>query len=173
MAWLLPTFLNCSQESSRGGWPYVRRYWLGWDVRIEWTDEYDGIKDTVVFVGVVDTIDQAIPQDPSQPEAPAFMTGTGTATGRRAGWKGCNPGIPDVPGGGGTATFGATIIGDRIHVGAFTDIDNPLFGVTTGVFDVPIEGGTVTIPRPDPVGSLCPHTSYGTITVTPAPDQGP
>lgn len=78
-----------------------------------------------------------------------------------------------MPSGSGTATFGATIIDDRLHVSAFTDIDHPLFGVTTGVFDVPIEGGTVTIPRGILIGSRCPRTSYGTIAVTPAPDQSP
>lgn len=146
---------------------------IGWDVHIEWTDEYDGIRDTITFEGVVDTYDQSVPPDPSQPDPPAFLTGTGTASGRRAGWKACNPGIPDVPGGSGKAVFGATLIDDRIYVSAFTDISNPLNGVTTAIFDVPVEGGTVSIPRPTPVGDLCPHASYGTITVTPAPDTGP
>jgi hypothetical protein len=130
---------------------------VAWSVHLEWTEEYDGIKDTIVFEGTVGG-------RPGQ----RSMTGAGTATGRRAGWTACNPGIEDIPGGSGPATFGAEVLGDRMSVSAFANAENPLAGVLTGVFDLPVEGGSAEIPRLPPTGTLCPRSMYGWITVTPA-----
>ena len=129
---------------------------ISWDVHLEWTEEYDGIKDTIVFEGTVGG-------QPGQ----RSMTGEGTATGRRAGWKACNPGIEDIPGGSGAATFGAEMQGDRMFVSAFANAENPLAGVLTGVFNLPTGGGSAEIERLPPTGTLCPRSMYGWITVTP------
>ena len=132
---------------------------LGWKVKLTWTDRYAGIDDTVVFEGVIDTIDQAAV------EGSLFMTGKGTATGSRPGWKACNPGIEDVPfGAGAPAFFGATIVGETMTIGAFGE--GSLSGVSTDYFEVPVEGGKASFENQNTIGSLCPHTSFGTIEVT-------
>ena len=132
---------------------------LGWKVKLTWTDRYAGIDDTVVFEGVIDTIDQAAV------EGSLFMTGIGTATGSRPGWKACNPGIQDVPFGVGVPAFlGATIVGETMTVAAFAE--GSLSGVTTDYFEVPVEGGKASFENQNPIGSLCPRTSFGTIEVT-------
>lgn len=132
---------------------------LGWKIKLIWTDRYAGIDDTVVFEGVIDTIDQAAV------EGSLFMTGRGTATGSRPGWKACNPGIEDVPFGAGAPAFlGATIVGKTMTIGAF--VEGSLSGVSTDYFEVPVEGGKASLENWDPIGSLCPRTSFGTIEVT-------
>lgn len=131
---------------------------LGWKVKLTWTDRYAGIDDTVVFEGVIDTIDQAAV------EGSLFMTGKGTATGSQPGWKACNPGIVDVPSGAGVPAFlGATIVGETMTIGAFAEGS---LGVETDLFEVPVEGGKASVENRNPIGSLCPHTSFGTIEVT-------
>jgi hypothetical protein len=131
----------------------------GWKVKLTWTDRYDGIDDTVVFEGVIDTIDQA------PVEGSLFMTGRGTATGSRPGWKACNPGIKDVPFGVGVPAFlGATIVGETMIIAAFAE--GSLGGVSTDYFEVPVEGGKASFENRNPIGNLCPRTTFGTIEVT-------
>jgi hypothetical protein len=127
-------------------------------VKIIWTDVYDNVPDTITFEGTLDTIDRI-----NCPPGLTCLTGTGTASGSRAGWKGCNPGIDHIPEGEGPASFFGTIDGDRIAIGAFADITNPMAGVITGVFDVELSGGTVTLDPTPVVGELCPRYSYGTL----------
>jgi hypothetical protein len=139
-----------------------------WDVEIDWTDVYDGVPDTIHFKGVIDTIDPTIPAD----ETNFYMTGEGTASGARGGWKGCNPGIDVTPEGSGKAIFQAAITDTTITFNAFADIDNPLAGVSTDLFEANLEetnkegGATVTIDPRQPIGDLCPHYSYGAATIS-------
>ena len=96
------------------------------------------------------------------------MTGKGTATGSRPAWKACNPGIEDLPFGAGAPAFlAATIVGDVMSIAAFAE--GSLAGVTTDYFEVPVEGGKASFENRNPAGELCPHTSFGTIEVTPIP----
>jgi hypothetical protein len=151
----------------------------GWDVNIAWTDVYDNVADTIIFKGVVDTVED------NQLGDQVYMTGVGTASGSRAGWKGCNPGIDVTPSGTVSATFQAIIIGDRITISAFADVFTELSGISTAPMEVDVFGGTATYgnvppppgytpppgatPTPTPliIGDLCPRYSYGTMTVTP------
>jgi hypothetical protein len=135
---------------------------LGWKVKLNWTDRYAGIDDTVVFEGVIDTV------EPGAVEGSLFMTGKGTANGSRPGWKACNTGIEDVPFGAGAPAFlAATIVGDVMSIAAFAE--GSLAGVTTDYFEVPVEGGKASFENRNPAGELCPRTSFGTIEVTPIP----
>jgi hypothetical protein len=131
----------------------------GFRVKLTWTDVFDGIEDTVVFEGIIDTIEPSLGPDS------VYMTGRGTATGSRPGWTHCNPGIDVVPSGTAPATLGGTIIGDTITIAAFAE--EGLAGVTTDDFEVPLEGGRYSISHPIPVGELCPRTSRGVIEMTP------
>jgi len=60
--------------------------------------------------------------------------------------------------------LGATVVGETITIGAYAE--GVLSGLTIDYFEVPVEGGRATIENRDPIGSLCPHTSFGSIEVT-------
>jgi hypothetical protein len=141
----------------------------GWRIHIAWTDSYDGIFDTITFDGIIDTVP---PDQP--PSEQIYMTGIGTATGSRNGWKKCNPGIDITPNGSGPATFQAFVSKDTVSFSAFANIDTPLAGVSTALFVVPLDGGTFDVPQNAPVGDPCPHYSFGTGQATPfQPDSSP
>jgi hypothetical protein len=161
-----------------GEWQFesLREPCSGWDVEISWTDVYDGVADTFLFNGVVDTVED----NPLGDEI--YMTGTGTASGSRAGYYACNPGFDVVPSGTVPAFFQGVIVGDKITISAFADVDTVLSGVQTAPFEVDLFGGTVTYgnppspgaspsgsPSPSPTlyGDLCPRFHYGTMTATP------
>jgi hypothetical protein len=136
----------------------------GWEVRIVWTDTYDGVKDTVTFDGVVDTI-------PLGDEFVGIsLIGKGTASGSRAGWVGCNPGFGETSPATVPATFLAIIANGTITVSAYADIGTALSGVSTGYFTADStaeDPPAVTIPPNAVVGDPCPHNSYGTATLKP------
>jgi hypothetical protein len=137
---------------------------LGWNVTIVWTDVYDGIFDTITFDGIVDTV-------PLGPEyAGISLIGEGTASGSRAGWKACNPGIDVIPSGTVPATFLGILDGPNLTVSAFANLNTTLTGISTSQFTVDITDGTpqtVGVDLGPPRGTLCPHTSYGGATITP------
>ena len=135
----------------------------GWLVEIYWSDVYDGTDDQIKFDGFV-SADSTI-------DGVTSMSGTGTATGSRAGWKSCNPGIDVVPMGSGDATFFATQTADRLDVGAFAE--GPLAGVSTHVFTFfepmkPVNRFSEIEPLA-PVGDLCPTTHEGLAVIRPFP----
>ena len=137
---------------------------LGWEVRIEWTDSYDGVLDTMTFDGVVDTV-------PLGDEFVGIsLIGRGTVSGSRSGWKACNPGIDVTPNGTVSATFLAILQDDMLTVSAYADFDTVLSGISTAPFefDATVETEqTLTIVPSSPVGEPCPYTSYGTAKVKP------
>ncbi len=143
---------------------------LGWLVKIAWTDLYDGTPDTITFDGVVDTV-------PLGDEYPGIsLIGTGTATGSRTGWKACNPGIDVTPSGTVPAIFLAILDGDRLTVSAYADVNTTLTGISTSPFtvDSTVETAqTVEVNLGPPIGTLCPHTSYGKATITPVQSPPP
>ena len=153
---LIIVLANHDIESSvSGDWTVesLKEPCAGYQVEIDWTDVYDNVPDTIHFKGQIDTVDLTLPTDSHT----LYMTGTGTASGARAGWKACNPGIADTPQGNGTATFQAIITDDTITVSAFADIDNPLSGVTTDLFMANLEevdkpdGATVVVDPRQPL----------------------
>jgi hypothetical protein len=148
----------------------LRRTWgllrIGWHekaeatIKIIWTDTYDGVDDTITFLGDLTT---AVPDPVS---GGVMYTGTGTATGSRAGWKACNPGIDLVPSGTGSATFNGYLTGTgSIMIAAYADVGTALAGISTEPMEVPIIGGFAQADQPT-VGDLCPHRSHGEMTVT-------
>lgn len=141
----------------------------GWKVHIVWTDAYDGVFDTITFDGIIDTV------PPDQPPGEAiYMTGIGTATGSRKGWKLCNPGIDHTPSGTVSATFQGIVTTDTITVSAYADVFTELAGISTATFEADADGDTVEYPRDPAFGEPCPHYSFGTATVTPfTPDPAP
>jgi hypothetical protein len=139
---------------------------IGWHEKVEavikivWTDTYDGVADTITFLG------DLTGTEPDPVSGGVVYVGTGTATGSRAGWKGCNPGIDVVPAGTGPATFrGAVTATGSIMISAWADISHPLVGISTAPMEVPIVGGFAQFDLPA-VGELCPHSSHGELTVT-------
>jgi hypothetical protein len=146
-------------------------------VKIVWTDTYDGVDDTITFLGDLTDIQPSCstvppPDGPCSIDGSVMFMGTGTATGSRAGWAACNPGIDVIPSGTVDATFTASVDGNMMTVGAYADYDTNLSGVITGLFTVPLDDGTATFAPPPaqgptpPPGELCPHHSSGVITVT-------
>jgi hypothetical protein len=136
----------------------------GWNVQISWTDVYNGVQDTITFDGVVDEVDEDYPD---VAEGTIYMKGTGTASGRRAGWAGCNPGIDVTPNGTASATFQAIVGDDTITISAFADFGTVLSGISTAPFEVPVEGGSALLAAGRLVGDVCKHNSFGTMTATP------
>lgn len=143
---------------------------LGWNVTIVWTDLYDGVLDTITFDGVVDTV----------PLGDDFigisLIGEGTASGSRAGWKACNPGVDVIPSGTVPATFLGILDGQNLTVSAFANLDTTLTGISTSQFTFDITAGTpqtVGFDLGPPRGTLCPHTSYGGATITPVQSSPP
>ena len=137
---------------------------LGWEVKIVWTDVYDGVLDTIIFDGVVDTV----------PLGDEFfgisLIGKGTASGARGGWKACNPGIDVTPSGTVPATFLAILDGGKLTVSAYADLNTTLTGISTAQFTVDstvATAQTVDFNLGPPPDTLCPHTSYGEATITP------
>jgi hypothetical protein len=130
---------------------------VGYRVEITWSDSWNGVEDTAVFTGVIDTVDpDALPV-----EGGVFLIGKGTVTGTRAAWAACSVNL-DPPPVGGEALFGAQIIGDQVTVSAFS-VSYP----STQPFTLPREGGTLTIESATADGGeLCPHTWKGTIVLT-------
>jgi len=137
---------------------------LGWEVKIAWTDSYDGVLDTMTFDGVVDTV-------PLGDEYVGIsLVGTGTVSGSRSGWKACNPGIDVTPSGTVSATFLAILQDDMLTISAYADGGTELSGISTAMFtvDATVDGEqTVRVDLGPPVGELCPYTSYGTATIKP------
>ncbi len=129
-------------------------------IKIVWTDTYDGVADTITFLG------DLTGTEPDPVSGGVVYVGTGTATGSRAGWKGCNPGIDVVPAGTGPATFrGAVTATGSIMISAWADISCPLAGISTAPMEVPVVGGFAQFDLPT-VGELCPRSSHGEMTVT-------
>jgi len=143
---------------------------LGWEVRITWTDTYDGIPDTMTFDGVVDTV-------PLGDEYVGIsLIGKGTVSGSRSGWKSCNPGIDVTPNGTASATFLAILSDETLTVSAFAELGTALEGISTSIFtvDSTIETPQTVTVEPGPlVGDLCPHNSYGTATIKPVKSTTP
>ena len=119
----------------------------GWDVNISWTDVYDGVADTITFVGVVDQVDPDFPVE----EGTVYLKGIrhGIAVRARAG-AGCNPGIDHTPSGTVSCDFQAILSGDTISVSAFADVFTELSGISTPPFEVDAEGGTAIYGNPPP-----------------------
>jgi len=136
----------------------------GWEVKITWTDTYDGIPDTMTFDGVVDTV-------PLGDEFVGIsLIGKGTVSGSRSGWRSCNPGIDVTPNGTVSATFLAILQDDLLTVSAYADIETVLAGISTAPFTVDATVDTEQTVTLDPgpvVGDLCPHNSYGTAKIKP------
>lgn len=132
------------------------------EVRILWTNEYDEVPDTITFVGSFDTFEI----DPATGNAAIFI-GHGTATGSRAAWAACNPGITDVPGGTSTATFQGIIEGDSIVISAYVDFGQPLVGISTAPIEVSLTGGTGYFTGEGKSGTVCKDWQLGTLTYTP------
>jgi hypothetical protein len=154
---------------------------IGWHekaeavVKIVWTDTYDGVADTITFLGDLTDIQPDCstlppPDGPCSIDGATMYMGEGTASGSRAGWAACNPGIDVVPSGTVDATFTAGVDGNTITIGAYANYDTNLSGVITAPFTVTVDAGTASATAtygPTPmVGELCPHNSSGTITVT-------
>ena len=137
---------------------------LGWEVRIEWTDSYDGILDTMTFDGVVDTV-------PLGDEFVGIsLIGRGTVSGSRAGWKACNTGIDVTPNGTVSATFLGILADGELTVSAYADVNTVLAGISTEPFTFDATKQTeqtLTIVPGPLVGELCPHLSYGTAKIKP------
>jgi hypothetical protein len=133
----------------------------GYYVRIEWTDIYDGIPDNVTFLGIVDDLESGTPG-----AGDAQYSGGGIAFGSRPGIVHCNQALGDVPSGQGKADFIAGVTGDEVTIIAFAY--EPLAGVSTVPFLLPIEGGQRRIGRMDfNPGEVCPHGFRGIIEATP------
>ena len=129
-------------------------------IKIVWTDTYDGVADTITFLG------NLTGTEPDPVSGGVAYVGTGTASGSRAGWKGCNPGIDVVPSGTVSATFrGYTTPTGSIMISAWADVFTDLAGISTAPMEVPIVGGFAQFDLPT-VGGLCPHSSHGEMTVT-------
>ena len=160
-----PEFNGFFLGMTRGSYARLYVEWhqesFQWDVNISWTNSYNGVPDTMTFVGVVDTL------DPNSPDDVFLMMGTGTVSGDRGGWKACNPGIDELPFGTVPAQFHAVVGEETISVSAFAEPFTALSGISTANFDVDIDGGTDDFPRTQTAGELCPHFSYGNATVTP------
>jgi len=139
---------------------------IGWHeeaeavIKIVWTDTYDGVADTITFLGNL-TATEGGPDTGG-----VLYTGTGIATGSRAGWAGCNPGIDTVPSGTVDATFNGILTGTgTIMISAYADAFSVLSGISTAPMEVPIVGGFAQFDSPL-VGDLCPRSSHGEMTVT-------
>ena len=139
---------------------------IGWHekaeavIKIVWTDTYSGVADTITFLG------NLTGTEPDPVSGGVAYIGTGTATGSRAGWKGCNPGIDVVPSGTVPATFrGYTTATGSIMISAWADVFTTLAGISTAPMEVPIVGGFAQFDLPT-VGDLCPRSSHGEMTVT-------
>ncbi len=133
----------------------------GYSINITWTDVYNGIPDTIRFRGLANRRDSGVRG------VDAYYTGVGTATGSRAGWKSCNPGIDLVPSGSGKAEFQAGLQGEEVSFGAFASIDNPLAGILAWPFTANADFDTVEINQPAIPGALCPHSVVATGDITP------
>ncbi len=129
-------------------------------INIVWTDFYDGVEDRIIFLGTLTG------SEPNPISGGVMYTGKGTATGSRAGWAACNPGIDVVPSGTVEATFNAFLTGsDEITISAYADIMTQLSGISTAPMTVPIAGGTAIFTSTE-TGELCPHSSDGELTLT-------
>jgi hypothetical protein len=129
-------------------------------IKIVWTDTYDGVADTITFLG------DLTGTEPDPVSGGVVYVGTGTASGSRAGWKGCNPGIDVVPSGTVSATFrGYTTPTGSILISAWADVFTDLAGISTAPMEVPVVGGFAQFDLPT-VGELCPRSSHGEMTVT-------
>jgi hypothetical protein len=140
--------------------------YIGWHekaeaaIKIVWTDFYDGVEDRITFLGDLTDVE-------GDPANGGMFTGTGTATGSRAGWAACNPGIDVVPSGTVTATFNGILSGPgRITVSAYADVFSELSGISTAPIEVPLDGSQRGIYTSSEVGDLCPHSSDGELTLT-------
>ncbi len=156
----------------------VAIFHIGWHekaeavVKIIWTDTYAGVADTIVFLGDLTEIQpdcsaEPPPDGPCSIDGSTMYIGKGTATGSRAGWAACSPGIDGAPSGTVDATFTGGVNGGTITIGAYANFKTSLSGVITAPFTVALADGSATATfGPTPlVGELCPHTSSGTITV--------
>ena len=129
-------------------------------IKIVWTDTYDGVADTITFLGNLTAT------EPDPVSGAVLYTGTGTASGARAGWARCNPGIDVVPSGTVDATFNGYLTGTgSIMISAYADVFTVLAGISTAPMEVPIVGGFAQFDSPT-IGELCPHGSHGEMTVT-------
>jgi hypothetical protein len=137
---------------------------LGWEVKIVWTDSYDGVLDTMTFDGVVDSV-------PLGDEYVGIsLIGRGTVSGSRSGWKACNPGIEVAPNRTVSATFLAILQDKMLTVSAYADGGTVLAGISTAPFTVDAtvdEEQTVSVDLGPPVAEPCAHKSYGTATIKP------
>ena len=144
----------------------------GWNVKIVWTDVYNGTEDTITFEGKITQrappITRHASNDPGfeAPPGSIAMVGSGKAEGSRAGWKSCNPGIDIVPSGNVDATFTAIVARDTITVAAYADLETALSGVWAPPIAVPVAGGIADYPPEEVRGDLCPRRSFGQATVT-------
>ncbi|HET7182589.1 MAG TPA: hypothetical protein VFI15_10190 [Candidatus Limnocylindrales bacterium] len=134
---------------------------IGWHekaeavVKIVWTDFYNDVEDRITVLGSL-----------THDDGGGLYSGTGTATGSRAGWAGCNPGIDSVPSGTVNATFNGFTAGDgTITISAYADVMTQLSGISTAPMTVPIEGGHAVFTSSE-TGDLCPHASDGEMFVT-------
>lgn len=139
-------------------------------ITITWTDSYDGVKDIIFFRGDLTEIAPRcdavfVEAGPCSIDGSTLYRGKGTATGDKAGWKACNPGIDLLPSGTGAAAFTGVVKDGKITIGAYADLGTPMEGALTGAFVVPVGGGTATFAPTPVVGTVCPHFSYGTIEV--------
>jgi hypothetical protein len=142
---------------------------LSYHIRIDWTDIWNGVPDNVLFDGYADTI------NPDAIGDVILLTGSGTYSGTRAGYIKCNPGFEGMPtAGGGTATFQAAIVGDRVTVAAFADMLSAFAGVNTNLFEGPREGTynrrdgaeePILMAGTDVSGDVCTHGYSGQATV--------
>jgi hypothetical protein len=144
------------------GWHNDR---LGWQVEIQWTDSYGGIEDEITFDGFV-TADSTVGEI-------VQMSGTGTATGKRGGWKACNPGIPEVPHGSDNAFFFGSATPTEFNVSAYAATDNPLSGIVTDNFkfthpENPNHRSALYGPTKTE-GQLCPHYAFADAFIRPLP----
>lgn len=143
-------------------------------VTILWTDTYNGIDDTITFVGTLDHV------DPGANGMPNYW-GIGIATGTRAGWAACNPGFDGPTSGTGQAIFNAyPTRNGYIEIAAYVTAGDALAGISTEPVEVKLEDGVTFIPviaAPPPGdngGANCPHGSFGQVelsglTLPPAP----
>jgi hypothetical protein len=129
-------------------------------IKIVWTDFYNGVEDRIIFLGDLTSTE-------ADPVSGGVMyTGTGTATGSRAGWAACNPGIDEVPSGTVDATFNGYLTGNgEITISAYADIMTQLSGISTAPMTVPLTGGRAIFTS-SVTGELCPHSSDGELTLT-------
>lgn len=107
----------------------------GYYVKIDWTETWGtGAVDHAVFEGLIDRLEDEVIGDV------AYLTGTGTVSGIRAGWASCSPDIDTPEGTSVAAEFGAVIDGDDVTISAFAGLMTPLSGLMTELLVVPKEG---------------------------------